>query len=1212
MLNVDGMGGRSGPNAELKARDLCHIVEQHDIAVLVETRSNDASRLLQFLPGYSVHKTEVASEQEGKKGFGIAVFVSPVCSDHVRILKVSEHLQCIWLACDKTMFGLAEDVVLGAAYVNPHSSSFSARALCSHFTDLYEDVLYALQVSRHVLLCGDFNAHVGALSEVSDGHVNLLRDFPEFVDDRRAVCGSVNKAGELLCDVAAASELVLATGRIEGDNGQPSFTGYYKDKQSRPDHVLMSSEVYGLAKRFEMIENFVSDHSGLSVFFKVKSKVGEAASASSCAHVCRREMCANKLVLRWKPERAFVFAQHIIHNDALMTQFEEAERDKAVDKLAFCVRSLIFQAASSREVGMSAFPKCPFARERKRKGPLNPIWFDEECAEKRFAFREAVQRGEAKHACRFLKKESARTNRRKKRWHTRQLRSLFLDRLFRKDPEVHALLRKEKKSFTSPVPAPVWHDHLQMHFRTERQTTEVHRVAPEDMAVPVGRGHPPPEVLLRRGEESGWAPEPDEFYVPDLDFLVGLVGKHFQKLSVGASPGFDAIPIAFLKHACMPVQNGSKAELVNVLVPLLARLFKVVLSEARVPRCWKVAKLSPLHKKGAVLDPGNYRMLAVSGVMYRIYANVLKDLVTDWCVKKRKVPDTQFGFFPGRSTLHPLFILRHLKHAAKKFKPKGSPQLHVAFIDFSQAYDTVPRSQLWRHLQQNAMPSPLLSAIRDMYEGDKYILIDGEKRAEVQPINGVKQGCPLSPLLFSLYINDVYRDVGRGVEGAVMGDKVNHVAVMLYADDLALMANSPEEMRVMLENLKRYAARKGLTVNTAKSEVVHFNHKSGSAAPSFSYNDVMLPQKDQFKYLGMLCDKRLNLKVAEEFAVRPYMVAQRRIQDFVKEHGLRDKPHALLWLSKVYGAPAGMYACQVWGTEYLSEGKEFQSVLQKRHLCSLRRILGVKKTTANWSVLRECGQDPLQFGWFRAVVKLYNSMLESNSETLRKALKADIYLSSADSSCWSAQVAHAFSGLRGAEVFKQNLSRAAKISMQAFVSDLRFRQQAVWREAAGLSPREVNKKVVTYQSWCGCPLLAARRSSVPLPLYLFKDLDQRVMRNVSRFRLRAHHFRVESCKWLGGSNICDRCECTEVQDEKHVLFFCRCAEVCALRAKYKDLFVDIFRPLHAFAPASESEFIPFLACHHDITDAEVNAFVNQNSIRLSRLLSDLVSLFDIG
>eukprot|EP00983_Pelagomonas_calceolata_P055310 1144104-Pelagomonas_calceolata.AAC.2 len=83
-------------------------------------------------------------------------------------------------------------------------------------------------------------------------------------------------------------------------------------------------------------------------------------------------------------------------------------------------------------------------------------------------------------------------------------------------------------------------------------------------------------------------------------------------------------------------------------------------------------------------------LVSSQGVMYRIYANVLKDLMTDRCIQKNKVPDTQFGFYSSRSTLHPLFILRHLRHAAKKFKPRQSPRLHAAFIDFSQAYGTVP------------------------------------------------------------------------------------------------------------------------------------------------------------------------------------------------------------------------------------------------------------------------------------------------------------------------------------------------------------------------------------------------------------------------------------------------------------------------------------------------------------------------------------------
>jgi len=141
--------------------------------------------------------------------------------------------------------------------------------------------------------------------------------------------------------------------------------------------------------------------------------------------------------------------------------------------------------------------------------------------------------------------------------------------------------------------------------------------------------------------------------------------------------------------------------------------------------------------------------------------------------------------------------------------------------------------------------------------------MDGEKRARVHPTNGVKQGYPLSPLLFSLYINDMGREISEGIEGAVTGDRVNCVSHMLYADDLGLTTNDPGEMQTaVLNKLRTYAEKKGLTVNTAKSEVVHFNSKSVSPLQiPFTYNGVhmVLPEKDRFKYLGML-DRRMKVE----------------------------------------------------------------------------------------------------------------------------------------------------------------------------------------------------------------------------------------------------------------------------------------------------------------------------------------------------------------
>jgi len=67
----------------------------------------------------------------------------------------------------------------------------------------------------------------------------------------------------------------------------------------------------------------------------------------------------------------------------------------------------------------------------------------------------------------------------------------------------------------------------------------------------------------------------------------------------------------------------------NLIVPYLANLFHAALSEKRIPACWKKAKISPLYKKGSKLNPNNYRMLAVSGALYRLYANILRELMTN-------------------------------------------------------------------------------------------------------------------------------------------------------------------------------------------------------------------------------------------------------------------------------------------------------------------------------------------------------------------------------------------------------------------------------------------------------------------------------------------------------------------------------------------------------------------------------------------------------
>ena len=123
----------------------------------------------------------------------------------------------------------------------------------------------------------------------------------------------------------------------------------------------------------------------------------------------------------------------------------------------------------------------------------------------------------------------------------------------------------------------------------------------------------------------------------------------------------------------------------------------------------------------------------------------------------------------------------------------------------------------------------------------------------------------------------------------------------------------------MLRRLESYAARNGLTVNVQKSYIVIFNAYRKSAVPAFRLHNQELEERDSFTYLGMLFDKHMNLHHAATHALRPFIAALRRVKEFGIEKRISDRPNAMLWLFKTYALSAGMYASQIWSTQFRSE-----------------------------------------------------------------------------------------------------------------------------------------------------------------------------------------------------------------------------------------------------------------------------------------------------
>ena len=232
-------------------------------------------------------------------------------------------------------------------------------------------------------------------------------------------------------------------------------------------------------------------------------------------------------------------------------------------------------------------------------------------------------------------------------------------------------------------------------------------------------------------------------------------------------------------------------------------------------------------------------------------------------------------------------------------------------------------------------------------------------------------------------------------------------------------------------------------------------------------------------------------------------------------------------------------------------------------------------------------------------------MLNCNSNIVRKVVKADCALRTRDTSCWTAQLLEALQGLRNGEAYAQAVVEGRPIPMQEFVADLRFRQQTVWRALEGHDPRNQPDKLTTYQAWFASPFVGNARSAARVPRYLHLDLSKHVVRNISRFRLRAHTLKVESGLWQGRNFVCNNCDCQDIQDEKHVLFFCKDVRVCGLRQKYAYLFIDLLATLQTFAEGYQ----PYLNMFHQVSNQDVSDFLNQPNNKLFSFLSELMDVF---
>ena len=267
---------------------------------------------------------------------------------------------------------------------------------------------------------------------------------------------------------------------------------------------------------------------------------------------------------------------------------------------------------------------------------------------------------------------------------------------------------------------------------------------------------------------------------------------------------------------------------------------------------------------------------------------------------------------------------------------------------------------------------------------------------------GVKQGCPLSPLLFGMYLDDLEGELAAGQHGMdfplLSGSPVHCI---MYADDLAQAATSAEGLQRQMRHVEEYAARWGLTINAGKTKVVVFANRRDQAAEDqvqLRVGGSLVEVLDSFTYLGV------SIHASAAFAGKA--AAARKATGRRAMHGVRRRltdldlgcPHVQFRLFDVMVDSVLSYGVEVWGPQLLCDADPCTSSPEKLQLAFLRGVLGVRQGTASRVVLAECGRWPLALRWAKRLTKFYNGLVQAPSGSLlARALAASSALAAAPS-----------------------------------------------------------------------------------------------------------------------------------------------------------------------------------------------------------------------
>ena len=446
----------------------------------------------------------------------------------------------------------------------------------------------------------------------------------------------------------------------------------------------------------------------------------------------------------------------------------------------------------------------------------------------------------------------------------------------------------------------------------------------------------------------------------NAEILTREVEEQIENSKNSKAADFDRVPNEVLELAK------------NALSALLTNLFNAMFDICYFPAAWAKGIICSIFKGGIKNNPGNYRSISLLSCIIKIFTGITNKRLVNWTEKRKLFGCSQAGFREGKGTVDHIFVLRAL---AERYLSRKRGKFYCCFVDFSKAFDTVNRKYLIYCLIQNGLHGKFLKIIRSIYKRVEAAVRINQSITDFFLFKlGVRQGCLISPRLFIIFIKELEKELkNSNCRGISLASAVG-IFLLMYADDIALIADTSVELQRKLKALESFCQKWGMEVNLAKTKIIVFrNGGKLSSKEKFLYSGKTIDIVTHYKYLGIVFNSRLTWGHAIKELAGKANKAVSMIRHAMWKLGVFEHK-AFFKIFDSLVVPILCYGSEVWGYEY-------QRKIEQVHINFCKSVLGVGKYASNSPVLGECGRLPLATRCYRRFIKYWLKILKMDHDS---------------------------------------------------------------------------------------------------------------------------------------------------------------------------------------------------------------------------------------